>query len=529
VASFPTDDIGRSGVHGVGLLVTRELRWKFREQHESDLGIDAQVEVMDHNQSLGQLLALQIKAGKSFFRERAAAKPGWVFRPGRRHVEYWLGYTLPVLIVLYDEDSHSAYWQHVTAHTVEVTSREGYRLIVPESNRLVQSAAHALGEIAANPGARQDIGQISGRTGTQKPPPDGSLERRPRRSNVNDAVIIVPGFGGSELVDTDSGHIAWGAMGLSTISTLMTSIEKLSVTDDERLGRLRLTATRLLRTATLMPGLHGQEPYARLINTVLSAVAHPDAVLEFPYDWRLGIADNAVRLSAIAERHLAKWRSHQMAGKEAELILIAHSTGGLVAQYFTGVLGGHHIVRSTVTLGTPFYGAVKPVAIIAGNYLPLPMIRFADACRTMPGLYDMLPTYRCVNDGEHLRGLTVSDIVSIGGSEQLTSMAFALHTALRNARRTPLNTIVGVGQPTAQSLHIKGTGIELFQHIGRSGSDSSPSRMDLGGDSFVIPDAATQAGANLVYVSQTHGALHNSAEALVIVRAEIARRAVEVF
>jgi hypothetical protein len=97
------DDTGRIGVHGVGRLVHRELGWKFREQHESDVGVDALVEIVERERATGRLLALQIKAGRSWFREPAPS-PGWVFRGPRRHLDYWLGHDLPVLVVLYDDD-----------------------------------------------------------------------------------------------------------------------------------------------------------------------------------------------------------------------------------------------------------------------------------------------------------------------------------------------------------------------------------------------------------------------------------------
>ena len=44
--SVDSDLIGRLGVHGVARLVLEELGWIFREQHESDHGIDAIVETV---------------------------------------------------------------------------------------------------------------------------------------------------------------------------------------------------------------------------------------------------------------------------------------------------------------------------------------------------------------------------------------------------------------------------------------------------------------------------------------------------
>jgi hypothetical protein len=60
----------RSGVFGVGQIVERDLRWIFREQHEQDYGIDAHIEVCNSEGPTGRLIAAQIKAGKSYFRQK---------------------------------------------------------------------------------------------------------------------------------------------------------------------------------------------------------------------------------------------------------------------------------------------------------------------------------------------------------------------------------------------------------------------------------------------------------------------------
>jgi hypothetical protein len=55
------DSIARIGVHGVGLIVQRELKWSFKEQPVDDWGIDALLEIVEGTPT-GQLLALQIEA-----------------------------------------------------------------------------------------------------------------------------------------------------------------------------------------------------------------------------------------------------------------------------------------------------------------------------------------------------------------------------------------------------------------------------------------------------------------------------------
>ncbi|WP_261555524.1 DUF4365 domain-containing protein [Frankia tisae] len=188
------DNTGRIGVHGVARLVHRELGWKFREQHESDVGVDALVEVVERERALGRLLALQIKSGRSWFREPAPS-PGWVFRGSRRHLTYWLGHDLPVLVVLYDDDLQVGYWQHVTAASVELTDA-GFKLVVPAANRLDGSAAEPLRELVSLWPAARQTGE---RPRPSPSPPSGdatwrwisdSGHRLPRVANVTDRALL---------------------------------------------------------------------------------------------------------------------------------------------------------------------------------------------------------------------------------------------------------------------------------------------------------------------------------------------------
>jgi hypothetical protein len=130
-----TDSTGELGVTITRTVVLKKLKWVFRRQHESDEGIDAQVETKVDGKTTGRLLALQIKGGSSggssYFREK---KPdGWVFRFNDRLARLWLGHALPVVVVLVDVESETAYWQRIDESTVS-TTRKGYKVLVPEAN-----------------------------------------------------------------------------------------------------------------------------------------------------------------------------------------------------------------------------------------------------------------------------------------------------------------------------------------------------------------------------------------------------------
>jgi Domain of unknown function (DUF4365) len=124
-----TERIGVTGTQ----LIFEKLGWIFREQPIEDYGIDAHVEVVESNLATGKLIALQIKSGKSYFKEKAS--DGFVFRGDIEHLEYWKKHSLPVLVVLYHTDDEIAYWQVVNSVNVQKTEK-AWKLIVPFNQKI---------------------------------------------------------------------------------------------------------------------------------------------------------------------------------------------------------------------------------------------------------------------------------------------------------------------------------------------------------------------------------------------------------
>lgn len=143
----PSDALGREGVAFVGLTISR-LGHQFREQSTNDVGIDAHVELVDvaARKATGQLVALQIKAGASFFKEKSESH--FTFRGDQKHLDYWLNHSLPVFLVLVDTEQQKGYWQEINETTVERLSK-GWKAAVPFSNELptnfVAAARHRVG------------------------------------------------------------------------------------------------------------------------------------------------------------------------------------------------------------------------------------------------------------------------------------------------------------------------------------------------------------------------------------------------
>ncbi len=133
--------VDRAGVNAIAHAVLTELGWLFREQDISDVGVDAQLEVVEHGEATGRLLAVQIKSGRSWFDEPAAE--GWWFRCGEEHAAYWRGHSLPVVVMLQHPEQERVYWQHVTDDTLISTGR-GWKILVPAAQQLTAEAAKAL-------------------------------------------------------------------------------------------------------------------------------------------------------------------------------------------------------------------------------------------------------------------------------------------------------------------------------------------------------------------------------------------------
>ncbi|MEV4708176.1 DUF4365 domain-containing protein [Actinoplanes sp. NPDC049316] len=145
----------RLGVALVDQFVHEHLQWIFRELPVSDVGIDAIIEQRAGDRATGRLMGVQIKSGSSFFRERAP--DGWIYRGIRDHLDYWLGYELPVLLVLVDVDDKVAYWGHIEARRVSLTSN-GWKIVIPDGQRLDATALDPLSAICAR--ARQSTRPI---------------------------------------------------------------------------------------------------------------------------------------------------------------------------------------------------------------------------------------------------------------------------------------------------------------------------------------------------------------------------------
>lgn len=145
---------GQRGVTAVQKIVEDELGWIFRPIGSNDVGIDGLAEIVEDNFVQGKMIALQIKSGASYFRE---APGGFRYHGKKKHLSYWLGYCLPVFLVLHDPASGKAYWQKIERRLVNETDK-GWSIFIPAQNRFDRSARRPLSDgIAADPQAKRRL------------------------------------------------------------------------------------------------------------------------------------------------------------------------------------------------------------------------------------------------------------------------------------------------------------------------------------------------------------------------------------
>ena len=122
----------RIGIHKVALCFLEKFGWIEREQYVADYGIDTQVEIVENNVPTGLLYCLQVKAGKSYIKK---SNDNIVFYPEKKHVEYWLNHSLPVILIICDLEKNKNYWEFLNPQTIKETER-GWKINIPLDNLL---------------------------------------------------------------------------------------------------------------------------------------------------------------------------------------------------------------------------------------------------------------------------------------------------------------------------------------------------------------------------------------------------------
>lgn len=174
-----------------------------------------------------------------------------------------------------------------------------------------------------------------------------------------DVVVLVPGITGSAL--RKDGKDVWAFSGgafLQALRSLGGSVRDLELGDDppdaDDLGD-GVMADRLVQDVHMVPGLWSIDGYTKVREFIHERfdVENGQNYFDFPYDWRRDNRAAARRLARESAGWLRQWRERS-GNRDARLILVGHSMGGLVSRYFLECLEGWRDTRMLLTFGTPY-------------------------------------------------------------------------------------------------------------------------------------------------------------------------------
>ena len=104
-------------------------------EQESDLGIDALIELIQDEKPLGKQIAVQIKSGKSYYNSRGAE----CLIPIGSHRDYWTCYLLPVIGIVYVPHLKMAHWVDIKSYLKKFPEATVIRYRTSEANRFDSS------------------------------------------------------------------------------------------------------------------------------------------------------------------------------------------------------------------------------------------------------------------------------------------------------------------------------------------------------------------------------------------------------
>lgn len=185
------------------------------------------------------------------------------------------------------------------------------------------------------------------------------------------AIVIIPGILGSSL-ETTSGAEVW---------LHFTNYGKMALTE---------TGTAVYSTQSANYDNYGaNNTYKTLYNSLNSAYGSTFDVIFFDYDWRMTNTTAAAKLAIELSDY-------------TEVVLVAHSMGGLVASKFLSNSSTNRAkTTALITLGTPFVGSAKCISVMeTGEMIEAPLgidaYLFKNTVRDMSkncfAAYQLLPT-----------------------------------------------------------------------------------------------------------------------------------------
>lgn len=292
---------------------------------------------------------------------------------------------------------------------------------------------------------------------------------------------------GSSLADED-GREVWG-LGAGTILAALTrlgaSLNKLTLPTGLGDGPAPdgVVPTGLIGALHVIPGVWTPiQGYEGLIKFLLQprfnlTLDHPEVMdappgnlVLFAYDWRLSNRHTAKLLKDRVECALTHWQASHPDRKDAKVVFVCHSMGGLIARWYLDKLGGAEVTRALITAGTPHRGALKALEQLVNGVrvgigpIKADLTKFA---RSLPSSYQLLPEYACIEEsGGALKKTTEAGLPNLDPALVGDGMEFHEQLDECPPPAYPLHPVVGIDQPTWTTASIdEGERVEPFNTI----------------------------------------------------------------
>ena len=355
---------------------------------------------------------------------------------------------------------------------------------------------------------------------------------------MRDIVVVIPGITGSVL--QKDGKDIWGLSGTVLGSALFNRNDwieqlKLNGNDDPEADDLGdgITASRIIEIPHLIPGLAKSIGYTELSSLITKNFEvtegdiynndKPANFFKFYYDWRRDNRVTARLLKRLLDERLKQWRECT-GNKNAKVIILAHSMGGLVSRYYVEVLEGWRDCKALFTFGTPHRGSVKAVNFLANGYKQL-FLELTEVMRSLTSIYQLLPIYETLQIGnEYYRIGETDNLPNIDKTRAADALKF--HRKIEAAVKINIKDenykkdfttipIVGIKQPTFQSALLANGKLSVSEKLPRK----LQSRPDLSDGDGTVPQVSAipielSNGLNNNFIAETHGSLQNQSQML---------------
>ncbi|MCQ4120909.1 lipase/acyltransferase domain-containing protein [Rhodococcus tibetensis] len=344
---------------------------------------------------------------------------------------------------------------------------------------------------------------------------------------MKDVVVLIPGITGSVLAR--DGKDVWASTpgaALRGVLSLGNNIKRLQLDgDDPEVDDLGdgVVATRVMPDFHVLPGLDWKiDGYTKFRVDLVRrfGVVPGENYFELPYDWRRDNRVAARKLARQAHGWLTRWRE-KSGNPDAQLILVCHSMGGIVARLYLELLEGWKDTRTLITFGTPYSGSINALEFLVNGFRkgwgPF-TVDLGNLIGSFTSAYQLLPSYRCL-EGPNASWSNLDDKMDDWAGTGLDAArmkdAVTLHRQLRTQVQERLEAdrdegydirpIIGDFQRTNWAARlVDGKIVSLpVRGPGESGGDGTVPKLSA------TPPELMKGWKNAAFFSQKHASLQN--------------------